>query len=275
MAQCLTPFVVTKKISNEKVPVPCGKCPECMKRRISGWSFRLMEEEKYSYSAYFLTLTYDTRNVHITKNGYMGLCKRDLQLFFKRLRKAHPKTSATIKYYACGEYGGKTNRPHYHVILFNAELKLIQPAWNLGQIHYGMVSGASVGYTLKYMSKPSRIPMHRNDDRQREFSLMSKGIGKSYLSKQTVAWHIKGLTERMYVTTADGKKVSMPRYYKQKIYHETQRKAIAYATQKRNAEQQKIKAANGKLPTEKQRVEGHRQAFERMYANSEQNRNKI
>lgn len=113
----------------------------------------------------------------------MSLRKTDLQSFFKRLRKAHPPIdkddpTTQIKYYAAGEYGGKTNRPHYHIIIFNAKLELLQPAWDLGQIHYGQVSDASIGYTLKYISKPSRIPLHRNDDRQKEFALMSKNLGQ-------------------------------------------------------------------------------------------------
>lgn len=112
----------------------------------------------------------------------MDLSKRDIQLFLKRLRKAHESHRGQmqpIKYYAVGEYGGITGRPHYHIILFNADIELIQDAWQNGQVHYGKVSGASVGYTLKYMTKPSRIPMHRNDDRTKEFSLMSKGLGKN------------------------------------------------------------------------------------------------
>lgn len=183
MAECLTPFTVTIKTTGEQIPVPCGKCPECLARRTSGWSFRLMQEDKQSLSSHFLTLTYDTSKVPISKNGFMELSKRDLQLFFKRLRKKH-KAEVPIKYYAVGEYGGKTKRPHYHIILFNAELSTIQSAWNNGQIHYGAVTGASVGYTLKYMMKPPSRPMHKNDDRTREFSLMSKSSAATTSQKK-------------------------------------------------------------------------------------------
>lgn len=172
---CLTPITITIKRTDEKQSVPCGKCPQCLARRISGWSFRLMQEDKKSDSSHFITLTYDTDTVPISDKGYMSLNKRDVQLFFKRLRKAHGKSN--IKYYACGEYGTKGKRPHYHAILFNANIELLQDAWRCGQIHYGTVSAASVGYTLKYMCKPSKIPMHKNDDRQPEFSLMSKNWG--------------------------------------------------------------------------------------------------
>lgn len=224
----MTPLSIRHKMTQELHNVPCGKCPSCMSRRASGWSFRLMQEYKAAKHAVFLTLTYDTKHIPITRASYMSLKKRDLQLFFKRLRKAHEKEQweDKIKYYAVGEYGGKTKRPHYHIILFNAKLELIQPAWNLGHIHYGQVNEASVGYTLKYISKPSKVPQHKNDDRIREFSLMSKGLGENYLTPEMVKWHKSAMTDRMYVNLLDGKKVSMPRYYKEKIYNEHERKAI-------------------------------------------------
>lgn len=178
--RCLTPKTL---VNRDGDVVPCGKCPNCRAKRVSNWSVRLMQELKDSTSAHFLTLTYDTNSVHITPNGFMDLSKRDVQLFFKRLRKAHAKNNAfkgrRLKYYLCGEYGGRSFRPHYHIILFNAAIELIQPAWQLGMVHYGDERGvneASVGYTLKYISKPNRIPLHRNDDRTPEFSLMSKGL---------------------------------------------------------------------------------------------------
>lgn len=175
---CATPMVITNKRTDEKVSVPCGKCPQCYARKISGWSFRLMQEDKISSSAHFITLTYDNEKLHRTTNNYRNLCKRDLQLFFKRLRKENKNG---IKYYACGEYGSKFGRPHYHVIMFNADINTVQSAWGNGFIHYDAVNAATIGYCLKYMSKPSRIPMHRNDDRQPEFSLMSKSWGPTTL----------------------------------------------------------------------------------------------
>lgn len=228
----MTPYGVKSKVNpNETINVPCGKCPACFARRTSGWSFRLLQEDKISKSSYFITLTYDTSNVPISPNGFMSLSKRDVQLFFKRLRKAH--TDAGIKYYAVGEYGGKSFRPHYHLLLFNAKIELIQPAWDLGNIHYGKVTGASVGYTLKYMSKVSRIPMHCNDDRVPEFGLMSKGLGANYLTDNMVKWHKDVLNLRMYCNLPDGKKISMPRYYKDKIYTEDERSVIAFFTRQK------------------------------------------
>lgn len=193
----MTPFGVKDKKTGETIPVPCGKCPDCRARRASGWSFRLMEETKHALSAHFITLTYGTSHAPITSNTYLSLSKTDLQKFFKRLRKAHDtrrsqiaqgliskvlhrpldgERPVSIKYYAVGEYGGKFKRPHYHVIIFNAQVELIQSAWQLGQVHYGTVTPASVGYTLKYVSKGGIVPQHKNDDRQKEFALMSKDL---------------------------------------------------------------------------------------------------
>lgn len=207
----------------------------------------------------------------------MELKKKDLQDFFKRLRKASEKiqSSVPIKYYACGEYGSKTKRPHYHIILFNAKVELIQTTWQKGEVHYGDVSGASIGYTLKYMSKPSKIPMHRNDDRQPEFSLMSKGLGENYLTNNMQNWHKKDLENRMYVNLTDGKKIAMPRYYKDKLYTEDERKIIAHY-QKYKMEKEYIKEVL-KDPDNNYRIQESADLakFKKLHYNAERDRNKI
>lgn len=222
------------------VLVPCGKCQKCTARRISGWSVRLMEQEKNCTSAAFITLTYSTQHVPISSHGFMTLTKGKqscLTLFFKKLRKAHGKIS-NIKYYASGEYGGRTNRPHYHIILFNARSELLQPAWAKGEIHYGTVSDASVGYTLKYISKPKNYAKHSNNDRIPEFSVMSKGLGLTYLSPEMVEWHMNDMENRMYCNVrGTQKKVAMPRYYKDKLYSQLQRQTIAASYMEKIAKQ--------------------------------------
>lgn len=232
MASCQTPFTIRDKMTGQSKACPCGKCPNCFARRTSSWSFRLMQEEKCSASALFVTFTYDEHNLPFTKSGYMTLDKADIPRFFKRLRKLDP--AAPIKYFAVGEYGTNYLRPHYHAIIFNATQDDILKAWaldgkTLGSVHFGGVTGASVGYTLKYMSKKSRIPMHKNDDRQPEFALMSKGLGSGYLTPAMIAWHTKAVQSRMYCVIEGGKKISMPRYYKDRVYSDEQRKAAGVA----------------------------------------------
>lgn len=228
MARCMTPFRKT----GETIDLPCGKCIECKARRVSGWSFRLMKEAERSSSALFITLTYDELHVPLTKNNMMTLFKPHITAFFKALRKLNHEK---IKYYVAGEYGEHTMRPHYHIILFNAKEETIKKAWDKGEIHYGDASEASAGYTLKYISKAGRIPLHKNDFRIPEYSTMSKRMGDNYLTKQMVRWHKSDLVNRCYVALKDGKKIAMPRYYKEKIYTKLELQMIgAYQEQQEN-----------------------------------------
>lgn len=152
----------------------------------------------------------------------MTLCKPDFQKFMKRLRKRMPE-DLRLKYYCCGEYGSRNWRPHYHLLLFNFPLSgqplhdFVEDVWSLGEVHVGDVTPASIDYTLKYMCKPSRVPLHRNDTRIPEFSLMSKGLGLSYLTSEVIEWHNANV-ERAYIVRPGGVKISIPRYYKNRIF---------------------------------------------------------
>lgn len=224
---CDTPYYVNIKGRLDAVPVPCGKCPPCKLRRVNSWVFRLLQEEKQSEHAHFITLTYDTDHVPITNNHFMGLSKRDLQLFIKRLR----KRGQFIKYYAVGEYGSVHKRPHYHLITFglsdvrdyNGELRSesLRKAWGLGDTHIGKVSSDSIAYTCKYINKPKSVPAHARDDRQPEFSLMSKGLGKNYLTPEVIKFHTEDLSRNFVVV--DGHKRALPKYYRNKLLDEQQR----------------------------------------------------
>ncbi len=227
--RCVTPFYkkmeLVKGVDTGYIPFPCGKCPPCIRRRVSGWAFRLNKQSEQSNSAHFVTLTYNDENITKTKSGLDTLVKADVQKFFKRLRKL---TKDKISYYAVGEYGTDGQRPHYHIILFNANPKIVENAWSIndvsiGNIHFGDVGEASVGYTLKYISKEKKIPMFQGDDRQKEFALMSKGLGKGYLTEQMVKWHKRNIENRVYLPLKDGKKAAMPRYYKDKLYDKGQK----------------------------------------------------
>lgn len=226
MAKCVSTWI--KEINGQRLQLPCGKCFACRGKRASGWSFRLIKEAEVSTSALFITLTYEPEKTPITQNGFKTLLKSDLQKFFKRLRKLNTEK---LKYYAVGEYGGKTLRPHYHIILFNADIETIDKAWKLddkeiGYIHTGDVTKASVGYTLKYISKIGKIPLFERDDRLPEFSVMSKGLGKNYLTKNMIKYHRTDLLNKMFITIEDGKKIALPRYYKDKIYQPMEKQWI-------------------------------------------------
>jgi len=245
-----------------------------------------MKEGERSETALFVTLTYDTKYVPLTKNGFMTLKKRDIQTYMKRLRKL---SDTKLKYYVCGEYGSKRDRPHYHMIIFNADAEKVERAWSeyragfgyvpFGTIYIGEVNEASIGYTLKYMQKPGKIPKHQNDDRQKEFSLMSKGLGQNYITDAMNKWHKNDLVNRMYVPIKDGKKIAMPRYYKDKIYTDTQKLLInnhlkiIMSDEAIKAELELVKEFGEYA--EKILVERHVNSFNKMYKNTQMGRDKL
>lgn len=220
---CRHPITVMNKLK-QNVAAPCGKCVPCLNRRVDDWAFRLINEAKVSDSSMFVTLTYVVPPM--SENGFMTLDKSDLQRFFKRLRKT---TSKKIKYYAVGEYGGRTNRPHYHLILFNAKQQCVLDAWTnflpaiYGHVHFGNVSTDSISYCTKYFAKEKRIPMFQRDDRIKEFSLMSKYLGISYLEKAST-YHSNGLVG--YVTLPGGFKKPLPKYYRDKIFSDAEKEEM-------------------------------------------------
>ena len=136
--------------------VPCGQCIACRLNYGKMWSIRMMEELKKHDKACFATLTYDGEHYEdlIDSQGIGRLCKRDLQLFWKRLRKKRK-----VRYFACGEYGDRFGRPHYHAIIYGVspdESQFIQDLWPLGYIKLGTVTEDSCAYVAKYMVKKLR-----------------------------------------------------------------------------------------------------------------------
>ncbi|WNK13147.1 MAG: replication initiator protein [Microvirus sp.] len=255
MPECMNPFVINRNNDDRETSVPCGKCPTCYARRVSQWSFRLMQQQKQSISSHFITLTYDTEHIPINEQGFRTLQKTDLQKFFKRLRKINSKSARgkhardngltrapKISYYAVGEYGGRTHRPHYHIIMFNSKPDDIIAAWSLdgvhlGSVHFGECTEASVGYCLKYMSKLSRIGHGDWDTRQKQFAIMSKGLGAGYLTPSILKWHHADVENRMYCNLPDQKKIGMPIYYKNKIYDKETRETVGQLTRARQLTQ--------------------------------------
>lgn len=215
---CVSPYY--SQLKGNWVPFPCGRCPPCKKRRVDSWVFRLLQEDKVSSSAHFVTLSYDPEHVPLSPNGFMTLDKSEFPRYMKRLRKLCPDSK--LKYYACGEYGSKRRRPHYHAIVFNCpDESLFFEAWKLdgkhfGQVYIGDCSGDSVAYCMKYIDKRTD-KMHSRDDRIPEFSLMSKGLGESYITPAIKRYHNANL-DRNYLTVAGNHKIALPRYYRSRLF---------------------------------------------------------
>lgn len=219
--QCIRP----RWLPSREMEVPCGKCGFCLATRRSDWATRIEYESRRWYNSKFVTLTYADNELKF-RNGIAQLDKRDLQNYFKRLRKGGVK----LRYYAVGEYGSQTSRPHYHIILFTdvAESEL-RAHWHKGHVHIGSVTQASIAYCLKYIINSKAKGLING--RVSAFATMSRkpGIGANYLSPAMVEWHKSG---RYNHAVLDGKKRHLPRYYKTKIFSKIDCVRIAVRDQK-------------------------------------------
>lgn len=199
---CLHPVPVRKKHTDAygqiSFYVPCGRCAACRVERTKAWALRLMMESLYWKDSIFLTLTYDEEHLPTVRTAYeLGtghvlvrdagtLVKDDLQRFWKRLRKDLDLYNRKIKYYAVGEYGSNTFRPHYHAIVFGLsryDKELIEENWPNGMIDIGDVGLASCNYVAGYIQKKlyGDVSKEVYGKRLPPFCCMSKGLGRQYL----------------------------------------------------------------------------------------------
>jgi hypothetical protein len=171
------------------------------------------------------------------------LNKRDLQLFLKRLRKKDE--TERIRYYAVGEYGEKTGRPHYHIILFNSCEKDVRTSWvdsrgsAIGIVHIGNVGSASIAYCTKYVIQKGEYP----GGVEKPFATMSRryGIGGLYLNDAQVLWHRENRAN--YSLRAGNVKGRLPRFYRDKIWYPGRgREEVSKAAMELTLENQKKKS---------------------------------
>lgn len=192
--------------------VPCGQCIACRLNYAKFWSIRMMQELKLHDKACFVTLTYD--DSHCPDNMY--LCPEHLQLFWKRVRKR-----CKIRYFACGEYGDRFGRPHYHAIIYGLapdDRNIIEDCWSYGLVHVGTVTFDSCNYVAKYMTKKLRgnslkEKLSKEPYYIPEFVVMSRrpGIGAELSFEMEQFLKDNGFVYRK------GKRSSIPRYYKDKF----------------------------------------------------------
>lgn len=203
--------------------VPCGKCAYCLVNKRSQWMFRVAQEMRTQmHKGYFLTLTYDEKHVARTASGRLSLRFRDVQIYLKRLR----KEKYYVKYICVGEYGGQTKRPHYHIILWtDCPPEKLQAQWYNGHIQFGVLTMASAMYTLKYIIQPKQKQEDEVDcfgrnvpGVERTRAQFSKGLGLDYLDRATYNYHTQDYDNPEMFVIMNGQKVSLPRYYRNKIF---------------------------------------------------------
>lgn len=276
-------------------PGDCGKCLKCLYKRKAEWSFRMVQEKRDSFSAYFVTLTYAEWSVPVGEDGYCGN-KNDHSDFVRWLRyfenekrlkergymsseeltrvknsideyakdeKGNPKFR--LKYYCALEYGDSENgRPHFHYILFNVhDINNIDRAWSeilrdsegnyypnrsKGKIDIQECNVNTIDYVLKYMVKDKKEG--ENEDKQKECSFMSKGIGVGYVDPEFIRYAAK--PESNQVVNTRGSKIALPRYYRKKFLSEEENMAkrtyIAAEVAKTEEMEDKKWTSQGEVP---------------------------
>lgn len=204
--------------------------------RARQWAIRLIHERREHDLAVFLTFTYNDHSLPRDN----GLVKKHMQDFFKRLRRYieyNTEDNPKIKYLMCGEYGGKTLRPHYHAIVFGIDFadkrfhttgkrgdklytsKKLDQLWGMGHCYIGDVTYQSVGYVARYnLKKVNGVLKHEhykgvNRDTGEivpilpEFITASQGLGLRHFERHH---------EQMYLRDSviiQGKQAPVPKYY--------------------------------------------------------------
>lgn len=174
--KCRHPFMV-----EDVLPVPCGRCPQCLAKRNQENARRFESEfESVGCVATFVTLTYDPEL--LPEGG--SLSRAGLDSFRKRLQKRMAAAGIRLRMVAVGEYGEQgTQRPHYHLIIFGVNTEAVrchvESAWceprtgrSIGHSQLQDVDGKATlfryvtAYVLKGWHRKDALGL---DGREREF----------------------------------------------------------------------------------------------------------
>lgn len=253
-------------IDKNALDLPCGKCIHCQMAKRKDMTTRLSNEiSLYGDNCCFITLTYDDDNIpttcfrplkdsnKIVERGVSALpvqtlLPSDVQKFIKRLRrhleyvpksprkrKGRDHVTTPIRYFAVGEYGGKTARPHYHLLIFGwrpsdmfyhsarkgnivYRSKQIEKLWTFG---FSTVQPCGAGvsrYCARYVTKKFVSDSKKFEPCQDSFfpefflqSVRNGGIGAPFFDR-----YCKEILLRGYVTYRQGDtvlKARIPTYY--------------------------------------------------------------
>lgn len=193
-------FNPRKGFVDQPLDIPCGQCIGCRLERSRQWAMRCYHEASLYDDNCFITLTYSPECVPL--DGSLNV--KHFQDFMKRLRF---RFGSGIRFFHCGEYGEKFNRPHYHACIFNFDFpdkeiwterdgiktytsEILNDLWeNKGFCLIGDLTFESAAYVARYVTKKitgDRAPDHYGD-RRPEYTTMSRrpGIGKQWLERFT------------------------------------------------------------------------------------------
>lgn len=161
----------------------------------------LLEAKLQPEGSSFITLTYNDEHeplvldeVDATPVG--TLRKSDLTKFFKRLRNEGHK----FRYYAVGEYGERTQRPHYHAVLFGIPPvyeEEIAAKWPHGHIKVDDFTPERGAYVAAYTAKKLIAQKQELGRRVPEYSVMSRNPGIGFPFIEYLAEAIKRADDRV------------------------------------------------------------------------------
>lgn len=217
-----------KKSDSSEISLPCGQCIGCRLEYSRQWAVRCIHESQLHRDNCFITLTYN--DLHLPDDKSLHL--EHFQKFMKRLRK---RFGSGIRFYHCGEYGPKLNRPHYHALIFGFDFsdkelwqttdsgsrlyrsKDLERLWPFGFSSIGDVTFESAAYVARYILKKQNgknADEHYFDSEtgvilKPEYVTMSRrpGIASEWFDKYQHDVYPKDFI------TVRGKKVLPPRYY--------------------------------------------------------------
>lgn len=220
------------------IPIGCGVCIECLRKKGNEWKVRLKEEyNNQELKAHFVTLTFNEESlIELEKLAIEKMKKLDREKYSLENEVAtvairrftenwRSKFKKTIRHWVCTELGHKnTERLHMHGIMWtNESEEEIQNKWLYGNIYFGKyVNEKTINYIIKYITKTDKdhkgyIPK----------ILCSKGIGKEYLTPRNMEKHKydKENTNKKY-KNRNGTEVELPKYYKNKLYTDEQKEEL-------------------------------------------------
>ncbi len=225
------------------IQIPCGQCIGCRLQYAKTWANRCVCESLSHPDGtnWFVTLTYDPEHVPAGNRGQYTLDPPALSSWIKRLRRRleYNGTAADgVRFFACGEYGGQTLRPHYHVLLFNAPLSIgsivarnnrgdcffdcpdVTNTWTAGHVLVGEFNWLTAAYTARYVLKKQtglNADIYQELGIAPEFTRMSRrpGIGLDYLLNNYEDIYDD---DNIVLPPVDGKKkvVKPPKYFDDK-----------------------------------------------------------
>lgn len=142
--------------------VPCGHCWQCIQSKQYDYEKRAVSEFQNIFktgSLFNFTLTYNEKYVpkYLDVNV---LCRRDVQLFKKRLKARYGDLGKDLKIMYSGEYGKDKDRPHWHILIYcnfkespYEMYRNVKFSWSKFLFKY---KGAYVFESLGYVGLPSK-----------------------------------------------------------------------------------------------------------------------